>query len=295
MNDFFIITSKEMSPRIYRLSLDKDAQQLLNDIFFKCYTDFNTKKASSEIIDYYAGYDLAKNELFQIKDFDDKLNIQDIVKNPTGVSNINFDKVKLSDICSVFTVKKDTNECLIQYINSSNILDLSRTLMKRIELDKSTLTIPRSDGISLAKKLTGIVNLNDRKFIFSSFPVVGRIFDMQNYFKEITNEMLVTLVNDFFETNDDNFDILDIANDKMRNSAAKIINLEILENLNFSDLSESANKVDINCCKLNEAKTKLVLPNKAKEINELFSFLNSLIYISAVTGERMKASSSRPY
>lgn len=295
MKFFAILKDSQFASRIMRFKLDQTAESLMKDILKEAVSKFEV--ANTEI-PFSADYTPSQDELFIIDDFNSGIDLKDLLENPTKIPILQLeeknDGLSLDDIVGIIATDIPNNRVLIQYFEKRNIIELSRSIIKRLVNNSYEFVAATSNGISIPTDILAILDSN-KKLKFRSFQRLRHIFDMDFYFKEATDEQLKDFVNNCSKLEViQGFDIQEIDDTMIRKKIAIINNAEILNKYSVDELKVAASSISYPL-PLNQSGDKIQLPNNKKQFKDLLQFLSSNIYEDPISHATRITNSSRLY
>ena len=167
---------------------------------------------------------------------------------------------------------------------------LQRTGVLSLLLEQGTYTKLDGSGFSLADKLTCIVE--NGAIRFNSLHTLSRLIDTSSIFSEATDPEVAT----FAEQHRGLFslDLDDFLENTSRNARKYITSLassRSLEGHTAETLREAARPTDLS---INIQSSRIVMPERSREITELLRFLNDGRYVGPVSGRTFVTNSRKP-
>ena len=235
------------------------------------------------------------NEILVIRDYSDDNGLMDVASSPSSFQY--FDQAcHLDDIKALFLINEN-NECIIQNFNASNILRPQGRAIIRNILSLGSIPaysfeeLSSFEGIMYGEKIHAVII--DRNLFFTSFTYAHQSLDLKNYLKEATDEQLAEFCdNPLFAIADvDKF--IKTAKTNTRKDVSLILDGPALK-FSIEELIQSAANAGIEL-PLNAEKTKIVIPEQARERAVVFKFLKNGLFRSIVDHEIYESNSHRRY
>lgn len=288
MNLFALMKSTVGIP-ILRISTDAKSQEALRIIFNDQKALFDTHYDNE--IEFCAGYTPKYSEIFVIHDFDNGIeDMHAAIKTPTSIESWNPKKVPIENIKCLFTGNAKDRTILLQTFDKKQVLDIRKSFIFSGEVFKMSTTV----GFNITDKLTAIIE--DKKLKFKSLQNTRKIFNMDKYFSEATDDELKSFVEHCKFKVSEGFDIIKIADTEIRTKVTLLNKLDPLSK-DINKIKQAAENVNF---KLKTEVTsggeeKILIPIIKKELKALLSFLNEDIFISDITETTYKSNSKRKF
>jgi len=288
MNLFALMKSNVGIP-ILRISTDAKSQKALKIIFNDQKALFDTHYDNE--IEFCAGYTPKYSEIFVINDFDNGIeDMHAAIKTPTSIDSWNPKKVPIENIKCLFTGNTRDRTILLQTFDKKQVLDITKSFIFSDDVFKMSTTV----GFNITDKLTAIIE--DKKLKFKSLQNIRKIFNMDKYFREATDDELKSFIEHCKFKVSEEFDIIKIADTEIRTKVTLLNKLDSLsEDINkIKQAAENVNfklKTEIT----SGGEEKILIPIVKKELKALLSFLNEDIFISDITKTTYKSNSKRKF
>ncbi|KDN09342.1 hypothetical protein [Gilliamella sp. Imp1-1] len=288
MNLFALMKSNVGIP-ILRISTDAKSQKALKVIFNDQKALFDTHYDNE--IEFCAGYTPKYSEIFVINDFDNGIeDMHAAIKTPTSIDSWNPKKVPIENIKCLFTGNARDRTILLQTFDKKQVLDITKSFIFSNDVFKMSTTV----GFNITDKLTAIIE--DKKLKFKSLQNTRKIFNMDKYFREATDNELKSFVEHCKFKVSEEFDIIKIADTEIRTKVTLLNKLDSLSE-DINKIKQAAENVNF---KLKTEVTsggeeKILIPIVKKELKALLSFLNEDIFISDITKTTYKSNSKRKF
>lgn len=288
MNLFALMKSNVGIP-ILRISTDAKSQKALKIIFNDQKALFDTHYDNE--IEFCAGYTPKYSEIFVINDFDNGIeDMHAAIKTPTSIDSWNPKKVPIENIKCLFTGNARDRTILLQTFDKKQVLDITKSFIFSDDVFKMSTTV----GFNITDKLTAIIE--DKKLKFKSLQNIRKIFNMDKYFREATDDELKSFIEHCKFKVSEEFDIIKIADTEIRTKVTLLNKLDSLsEDINkIKQAAENVNfklKTEIT----SGGEEKILIPIVKKELKALLSFLNEDIFISDITKTTYKSNSKRKF
>lgn len=288
MNLFALMKSNVGIP-ILRISTDAKSQKALKIIFNDQKALFDTHYDNE--IEFCAGYTPKYSEIFVINDFDNGIeDMHAAIKTPTSIDSWNPKKVPIENIKCLFTGNARDKTILLQTFDKKQVLDITKSFIFSNDVFKMSTTV----GFNITDKLTAIIE--DKKLKFKSLQNIRKIFNMDKYFREATDDELKSFIEHCKFKVSEEFDIIKIADTEIRTKVTLLNKLDSLsEDINkIKQAAENVNfklKTEIT----SGGEEKILIPIVKKELKALLSFLNEDIFISDITKTTYKSNSKRKF
>lgn len=287
--ELFALTKE--APRIRKVILQGDAQDELEETAHEQIENF---MSFEECYALDAQYRPEDHEAFKVSDFEDLDGIIEAVKEPAGVLpwDTNEDDIEVKGF--FFGVQGGDG-----WTVGLQIFDRRQLISNKFTLLWSKNSFERVKGLALSldNKLAAVVkeNENNLDLYFKSLHNARRLFDMDMYFKEATEQD----VNDFFEgdlfSGYDRNECLELIDNWCRKKIAFILKEERFNNLTATHIKSKADElnVEINVEKDKNGEDKIQFPDEKKTLKRILRFLDEDIYKSSLTNTIFVANSKR--
>lgn len=283
--ELFAITD---TGKIVKILTDSKTQRSVNGLFKKQKEYFENNYTTS--IEFSGGYITSPAEYFCIDNFDDVIGVLDAIQTPDAVQEWSPQDISIFNIKALFSGEiissgsKSNIKAYLQCFDKRQIIDNKKTIFHSILQDNNTFKLSDSDGLVIDNKLTAI--LENDKLKFKSFHMLRRIFDVDGYFKEATDDDLREFSNhDHFHISSD-FDLTNIADTVIRKKVSLINKSRVLEDYTVDDLLSIAKVNDVTLdldIYEDGGEKKITMPQEKKHIKRLLSFLDEDYFTSQIT------------
>jgi hypothetical protein len=275
--------------KIAKFGISHEIQNNLNTFFLEQERDFNNN--IDETIEFDGKYKPEQNELLKISNFDDIDNLEDAIRRPLAMPDINPTEETFGTIKALFT----------GYLVDGNANILIQRFEKRRIITNNGFTIFHENntyrkiediGLTVDGKLTGI--LNNGTLTFKSFHLMRQIFDLTDYYKEATDSdiELFSQLETIKIENLGNF--LSLADSWIRRKIALIQQSGILETVPLRTIKAVADgflvPLDLATDNGNQ---KIDMPNDRKAIKAILRLLDEDYYESPLSQTHCIANSKR--
>lgn len=280
----FAIMNDNVATGVLMINMSADTQKKVTDILNQQLSVFNSHY--NREIEYCAGYSPSQSEIFTINNFTDCHELFQYTSGEKTASEFNHKTHSADNIKCLFA--GDSKTIILQNFDKKQVLNVNKTLF----FSNNVFELSNSIGFNLPDKLAGVV-IED-KIRFKSFQNLRKIFNMNKYFREATEEELKTFVaNDKFYT-DPGFDIIRISDTEILTKVALISKIKTMTQ-SISNIKKYAKQVGFTLkTTIDNGEEKIVMPTDKKEIKLLLSFLNEDIFKSGMSKQTYKSNSKRP-
>jgi len=286
-NDYslFAIMNSSVATGVLIINMSADTQKKVSNILNQQLSAFNSHYDRE--IEFCAGYDPSPSEIFTIDEFTDCNELYKYISGEIKAPEFNPKKHSAENIKCLFAGKENT--IILQNFDKKQVLNLHRTLL----LSNNVFELSTSIGFNLPDKLAGVVTGN--KIRFKSFQNLRKIFNMDKYFREATEEELKQFVlhEKFYQ--EPGFDIIKVSDTEILTKVALINKMSSMD-FPISQMKKYAKdvKFDLKIIKDDKGDEKIAIPTDKKSIKLLLSFLNEDIFKSGMSKQTYKSNSKRP-
>ncbi|MBD2822863.1 DUF4868 domain-containing protein [Xenorhabdus sp. 42] len=294
--ELFAITD---TGKIVRVITDSKTQRSISTLFKNQKEYFENNYTTS--VEFSGGYITSPTEYFCIDNFDDVIGVLDAIQSPTSIQEWSPQDISIFNIKALFSGEiisvetGDNIKAYLQCFDKRQIIDNKKTLFHSVLQDKNTFKLSDSDGLVIDNKLTAILEGNKLKF--KSFHMLRRIFDVDGYFKEATDDDLREFSSYEHFHIPQNFDLVSIADTVIRKKVSLINKSRVLERYTVDTLLLTANEngvvLDLDIHEDN-GKKKITMPREKKHIKRLLCFLDEDYFTSMITQTLYRTNSKRP-
>jgi hypothetical protein len=174
---------------------------------------------------------------------------------------------------------------LIQLFSAQQILARRFSLL----LDGDTFKELTAPAFTFDNNLVAIIE--DSKLKFKSFHQVKRIFQLNQFYQEASDQQISSFCSHDSLQIDDIDAFKSVADLGIRKLVFAISKTEILDQFVVSDIATKANSLGLN---VQVEDGKIVVPTDRKSIKQLLRFLDDGIYEASLTAKRYITNSKRP-
>ncbi|WP_316538191.1 Kiwa anti-phage protein KwaB-like domain-containing protein [Klebsiella grimontii] len=290
--ELFAITDNTVGTRIVKIVTDRPTQNVITQLFNEQKTFFEDRY--TEGVEFSGGYITSGDEFFVIPDFDDVIAVLDAINNPTAIPEWEPEDISAFNIIALFSGYPEENEkpaiALIQSFDKRQVIDNRRTIFHKPFQAGNTFCQSAEHGIVIDNKLTAILTGTELKF--KSFHMLRRIFDVDAYFREATNEELTTFSSHEKFSVAQGFDLTTIADSVIRKKVSLINKSRILEDYSVTELRISAAEIGVVLDTENAGEfEKIKMPQIRKDVKRLLHFLDEDYFTSHITRTLYRANS----
>ncbi len=256
-----------------RISISQEIQEELDEYINPSIIEF---KENKNHILFDGQYKADEDEILYIDNYSDPLIEQLNIDNET-IKNTEIENIK----------------CLILKINNSIFafqnFDNRKIISNKFSLifSKETFSKLNNKGIIINKNIDAL--LYNNQLFFLSFNNVSRIFDLDKFYREISDKEIDELENSGVFSKSLNKDNLD---SRIRKKLYLIKRNKILDIVKdkYKDIKTYANRIGLGDCFQNN---KIQVPDDKKGLKELINFLNDDLYKSSITDLLYETNSKR--
>lgn len=291
--DLFVLTGS--SPRIQRVITERSLQ---NDISVELQAQSAQFLDNKEYVDFDGRYKPEANELLVINGFDDIERILDAVNTPDSIPEWKPTEANISEIKGLFAGWVEGSKIIVvlQAFDRRQVLSTAR-----VTLFTSGDTFERLSGVGLTldSKPTAILMTEDingaqPSLYFSSLHNVRRLFDMDAYYHESTNEEVANFFSNEMFSGFDSSWLDDNLDNWIRKKVTFINQEDILGKCSVVEIVAAASEFSLDL-EVDDTVSppRLMLPKEKREIKELLRFLDEDIYQSPITGNKFRSNSKK--
>ncbi len=239
-------------------------------------------------VDFSGNYNIDKGEIYKIDDFPMPEVISAAINNPLNNDILNLEQ-EGRKIAALFAGKwpEDENERYVSFqsFDSGKLLKKGGITVISSGQNYTKLEDP---GLIIGDKLTSLF-VKD-KLLFYSYYVTRRFLNLDEYYREATDEEL-----DSFASNDlinisDLPSFKDGADSIIRKKIALIESNGLLANLNLTEATGVARNYNVAMTVQNG---KIIIPQNRKEIKKLLHFLNEDYFTTPLTQKKCITNSKK--
>jgi hypothetical protein len=285
-NLFGVITEKKES-QIKRIMLDRKTQKLVNAHFKKIIDEQQILK--KERVNFDGRYTPEFTEALSISSYSLNSDITTAVRAPIGEDVVNQVDIDIPNLKYVFLGEEIDGNFIIAFQLIQKSQHLSSEGIKLLQR-KGTFESVGESGFTLSDRVEVVFQNGD--LIFESFHLAKRVFHLQEYYREATNQELTDFVaSESVET--ENREIFDRNADSwVRRKIALIRDSGVLETNSVSRIYKKARECGVEIATTqNGGARKIVLPDDKKKLKEVLKFLDEDIYTGPLTNQVFETNS----
>jgi hypothetical protein len=274
--------------RVRRIDVAQDVQAELTELFNHQYNEFKEGVLETVPLDDYTP---EPHELMCIDEFDDVDHIAEAISEPAAVPALEPNSDAIDRIVGLLAGEEvdGTRRALLQVFDRRRSLSRSGYSIIHREQTFKKLVEP---GLTFDSTLTA--TLEDAKLCFRSLHKVRRLFDVDDYYKEATNEELTAFAQHARLETPADLDLVQVADTWIRRKIALIRASGLLDSVPATRIQEIAHSFNLELQLVGVgAAAKLRLPNQKRELKALLKFLNDDYYESPLTEVQYVSSSKR--
>lgn len=275
--------------RIRRVDVAQVVQQELTQVFADQYTAFNQGVLENVPLD--GGYTPEPHELMCIDDFDDVDGIAEAISEPTSVQALTPNAEAINTIVGLFAgveVGDHTRALLQVFDKRRSLASTGFTIIHRNE----TFTKLVEPGLTFDSAITAV--LEEGKLCFRSLHKVRRLFDVDDYYKEATDDDLEAFAKHPRLATPPGFDLAAIADTWIRRKVTLITESKLLDGMPASKIQKIAGTFNLELKVSGKGdNAKLMLPGTKRDLKAFLKFLNDDYYESPLTDVQYVSSSKR--
>lgn len=292
--ELFAITDSTVGTRIVKIITDQHTQEVVGELFVEQKQFFETRY--TEGVEFSGGYITNSDEYFYIPDFDDVVAVLDALNNPTAIPEWDPEDISVFNIVALFSGYAESDGepavALIQSFDKRQVIDNRRTIFQRAVQARNSFCLSGGHGLVIDNKLTAILTGAELKF--KSFHMLRRIFDVDAYFREATNEELTTFTSHQKFSIGQNFDLIEIADSVIRKKVSLINKSRILEDYSVAELKAASIEIGMEIVtEGNGPDEKIIVPQIRKDVKKLLHFLDEDYFTSHITRTLFRAGSKK--
>lgn len=285
--NFFALVRENSDTQVYRIALGNQLQADISDMFSEQKDDFINE--NFDVIPFDGQYKPEHEEVLAIGGFELPDEFKDAINNPMALYPLEINAESESKIVAIFCGTKidDDYSVLIQLFEGTRLIKPNR--MNIVFGGDHVFTKLENSGMTLDSKLTAYYE--NHQLHFKSYHFTRRIFDLSNHYREATNQEVAEIFSHQHFAVVDQELMISIADHVVRQTIARILRNEVLDNFTVLQLTSKASEVNL---KLNtNEEQKILLPEEKKELKLVLSFLDDQVFLGPITGLTRVSNSSR--
>lgn len=283
--NLFALTNNPES-RILRFPLNNDLQDEIENLFLSQEASFLDDVVTEVVFD--GRYKPDEGELLTISPFEDIDGIGDAVKNPLSIEQFDPNRHSLDRVKAIFTSapRNGIDRILIQLFESRRLI-ASRGLA--FFFSGNTFVRMKDAGLTLDTKLLAIIDSDVIKF--QSFHFLRRVFELNEYFNEATNDEVRDFASNAKLAVADIQAFVDDAAPLIRRKIGFILQSGVLDKFTSEEIVAAAKefKVEINL----DGNGKIIIPTNKTDLRRLLRFLDEDYYESPLSQTHFISNSKR--
>ncbi|WP_273807250.1 MULTISPECIES: Kiwa anti-phage protein KwaB-like domain-containing protein [unclassified Pseudomonas] len=272
--------------RIIRFPLSADLQRDIESTFVD-QRDFFFESVIDEVI-FDGQYTPLDYEILVIQNFVDVDGVLHAVGNPLAIDQYDPQVHSLDNVKSIFCSVDGPNgpQVLFQVFERRRVLARNALTMFYANNQFQKIT---DTGLSLDSKIVAVVEAGVLKF--HSFHFAKRIFDLSDYYREATNEEVVSFTSHEKLKVEDPERFLEVAGSLIRRKISFIRQSAVLEENSVEQIAIVAESVRFPLQVTQEG--RIVVPNDSAGLRSLLRFLDEDYYESPLSRTLYLSSSKR--
>lgn len=291
--ELFVLRDADLSPRVVKINIDQDTQKVIDGIFESAAKEFQENR---EPISFSMGYKPSKDEYFLIDDFIEGVEIFDAIERPSAIQSWDPGTMSMHNVKAIFSGISCENSgfiAYIQYFDKRQIIDTQKSIFQSITQQANQFSSLKGQGLTISGKIDAIL-LSNGKFMFNSFHLVRRFFDMSEYFSEATREDIQQFISHikFEMESEDSF--MEVIDSQINTKIALINSSGILDKYSVDELEKCAQIINLELTITGDKKDKKIfMPKDKRRIKQILNFLDQGYFNTLITNELMFANSKR--
>lgn len=294
MMELFVLRDTDLPPRVVKINIDQETQKVVNGIFESAAKEFQENR---EPVSFSMSYKPDKDEYFLIEDFIEGVEIFDAIERPSAIQSWDPNTMSMHNVKAIFSGAPSENDdgfiAYIQYFDKRQIIDTQKSIFQLITQQTNQFSSLKGQGLTISGKLDAIL-LSNGKFMFNSFHLVRRFFDMSEYFSEATKEDIQQFISHskFEMESEDSF--MEAIDSRINTKIALINSSGILDKFSVDELQKCAQIINLELTIIgNKKDKKIFIPKEKKRIKQILNFLDQGYFNTLITNELMFANSKR--
>lgn len=291
--ELFVLRDADLSPRVVKINIDQDTQKVIDGIFESAAKEFQENRES---VNFSISYKPGKDEYFLIEDFIEGVEIFDAIERPSAIQSWDPDTMSMHNVKAIFSGAPSEDDgfiAYIQYFDKRQIIDTQKSIFQLITQQTNQFSSLKGQGLTISGKLDAIL-LSNGKFMFNSFHLVRRFFDMSEYFSEATKEDIQQFISHskFEMESEDSF--MEAIDSQINTKIALINSSGILDKFSVDEIQKCAQLIKLELTITGSKKDKKIfMPKDKKRIKQILNFLDQGYFNTLITNELMFTNSKR--
>ena len=282
------IIPEGVQTRILHVSLSREAQEHLTDVWGTQYTDFIAEK---ELVEFDAGYKLGPNEIFVATDFVLPEWLQyapsDIPDSFPELSPKFNQLANVKGLVGSVTMQQDGEVLLFQGVTPARRLQPGQILFLR----KDTYDISETPGLALDRRLSAVYERTTMTLYFRTYRTVNAFLPLVDYYREASeDDILSVLSHERLEVSNP-ADIAERSNQWFNRRFAMLRDSDILDQYSAEDIASRGQAYGVDVIIKGE---RIVFPADASQAKRLLQLLNEERFRGPITGTLFETNSKRP-
>ena len=273
---------------LLRIPLDQALRDHLEENWNSKY---DTLIQEYEQIEFKAGYRLGKHQCFTFSEFDLPTWMEGINSQAaSSIGEIGYELKTHNLIQGTAAFAKNSSGeevVLFQDFARSKVVDPGRYL----QFDGNLYRITSHRGFLLDRHLSAVFLPVERKLIFRSFRAVNSFLPIFDFYKKVSENEVLELLEHSLLTTEDPGIWLKSANQWFRTRLSQLRISGILNRFSADEIKKRSNGFDI---QVNIKNDKIVLPSDTDSAKKLLQFLNEELFKGVFTNTIYETRSKRP-
>lgn len=257
---------------IKRISLSGEIQTDIENYLNKSIQDY----VNAEQTEFNGEYKPNEGEVLVINNFQDNSSVNISKEKTLNIEKINPEEIeKIKNLMFVYDDK-----IAFQCFDNRKIIRPERPYLI---YSGNTFSKIENKGFTVSDKVDAVLLKNEQKLLFESYHNARRIFELNSYYREATNEEIQAFCNENIFKLQTNIET-ELFNTRIRKKIYLINKNKLLQTVTqkFDVVFDHAQKFNLGCFFDNENK-KIIFPAEKKDIENLINFLNDDLFQSPIS------------
>jgi hypothetical protein len=287
--NLFALTSNPEN-RIVRFALSQEVQDELTQYITSQEQDF--RASIEQEIPFDGKYKPDFGEALVIQNYDDIDGLDQAVKNPLSVADVEPSATTFESIKALFTghvAQNDKVTILIQHFDKRKIISTNG-----LSIFHSANVYKKIDGIGVTidSKLSAI--LEDGNLKFFSFHLLRQVFDLSEYYKEATDNDIKDFASNPLIKVENLDQLVELSDSWIRRKVSLIQQSQILESVPINDFKAVASEFNIPLDTVIDGGSEVIkLPTNKASLKTILRFLDEDYYKSPLSKVQYITNSKR--
>lgn len=290
MNDLRLlaINRRRLQSQLFHISLSREAQQHLTEIWLTQYSDFIGER---EAVEFDAAYRLDAHEMFVATGFLLPAWLRDRFRDmPDTFTDLDPKEINALNIRGLIGSVTDNRGCellLFQTVTPSRRLEPGRFLF----FTGKTYDISSGPGLALDHRLSAVYYVTSHRLLFRSYRTVNAYLPLVDYYREASAEDIWSVLHHRRLMAVDPERVVEKSNQWFNRRFAMLRDSDILDRYSVEEIASRGRDYSV---EVTIREGRIVFPDHMGEARKLLQLLNEERFLGPITETLFETNSKRP-